>query len=233
MKRFALIATVFACVAASAASQPTQIEAQYIVTTNGGITIGRASEVFSRKGDSYSIRSETRSDGALKAFLDDQITVESSGRVDKEGLKPLEYSERRAKDNKRDLRSTFDWKINVMHTELRNDPSDYWFPPGTQDRISVMYQFMHMKDLGETLTIPMAERRKINTYTYKLIGQERTATPAGEFDTRHYRRVTTDPKETKVDLWLAKDRHNFPVRVIFDDPKGYKLEQQLVALETR
>jgi len=233
MKRFALIATVFACVAASAASQPTQIEAQYIVTTNGGITIGRASEVFSRKGDSYSIRSETRSDGALKAFLDDQITVESSGRVDKEGLKPLEYSERRAKDNKRDLKSTFDWKINVMHTELRNDPSDYWFPPGTQDRISVMYQFMHMKELGETLTIPMAERRKINTYTYKLIGQERTATPAGEFDTRHYRRVTTDPKETKVDLWLAKDRHNFPVRVIFDDPKGYKLEQQLVALETR
>jgi len=233
MKRFALIATVFACVAASAASQPTQIEAQYIVTTNGGITIGRASEVFSRKGDSYSIRSETRSDGALKAFLDDQITVESSGRVDKEGLKPLEYSERRAKDNKRDLKSTFDWKINVMHTELRNDPSDYWFPPGTQDRISVMYQFMHMKELGETLTIPMAERRKINTYTYKLIGQERTATPAGDFDTRHYRRVTTDPKETKVDLWLAKDRHNFPVRVIFDDPKGYKLEQQLVALETR
>jgi len=233
MKRFALIATVFACVAASAASQPTQIEAQYVVTTNGGITIGRASEVFSRKGDSYSIRSETRSDGALKAFLDDQITVESSGRVDKEGLKPLEYSERRAKDNKRDLKSTFDWKINVMHTELRNDPSDYWFPPGTQDRISVMYQFMHMKELGETLTIPMAERRKINTYTYKLIGQERTATPAGEFDTRHYRRVTTDPKETKVDLWLAKDRHNFPVRVIFDDPKGYKLEQQLVALETR
>ena len=233
MKRFAVIAAVFACVAASAASQPTQIEAQYVVTTNGGITIGRASEVFSRKGDSYSIRSETRSDGALKAFLDDQITVESSGRVDKEGLKPLEYSERRAKDNKRDLKSTFDWKINVMHTELRNDPSDYWFPPGTQDRISVMYQFMHMKDLGETLTIPMAERRKINMYTYKLIGQERTATPAGEFDTRHYRRVTTDPKETKVDLWLARDRHNFPVRVIFDDPKGYKLEQQLVALETR
>jgi len=190
MKRFAVIAAVFACVAASAASQPTQIEAQYVVTTNGGITIGRASEVFSRKGDSYSIRSETRSDGALKAFLDDQITVESSGRVDKEGLKPLEYSERRAKDNKRDLKNTFDWKMNVMHTELRGEPSDYWFPPGTQDRISVMYQFMHMKELGETLTIPMADRRKVFTYTYKLIGEERTATPAGD-------RVTLDAKATR------------------------------------
>ena len=233
MKRFALIAAFGACAAASAASQPTQVEAQYVVTTNGGITIGRATEVYSRKGDSYAIRSETRSDGPLKAFIDDQITVESKGRIDGEGLKPLEYSERRAKDGKRDLKSTFDWKINVMHTELRNDPSDYWFPPGTQDRISVMYQFMHMKEFGETLVVPMAERRKINTYTYKLVGDERTAVPAGEFDTRHYRRVTTDPKETKVDLWLAKDRHNFPVRVIFDDPKGYKLEQQLSALEAR
>jgi len=231
MRLLGFIVVVFSSLAA--ASPPTQIEAQYVVTTNGGITIGRASETFTRKGDAYSIRSDTRSDGALKVFLDDQYTVESTGKVDGDGLRPLEYTERRAKDNKRDLKSTFDWKINVMHTELRNDPSDYWFPPGTQDRISVMYQFMHMKELGETLTIPMAERRKINTYTYKLIGQERAATPAGEFDTRHDRRVTTDPKETKVDLWLAKDRHNFPVRVIFDDPKGYKLEQQLVALESR
>jgi len=217
----------------AAASQPTQVESEYLVTANGGITIGRAKASFTRTGDTYRIRSETRSDGALKVFLDDQFTTESSGRVDKDGLKPLEYTERRAKDNKRDFKSTFNWKNNVVHTVVHDEPSDAWFPPGTQDPLSNYYQFMHMKDLGETLTIPMAERRKINTYTYKLIGQERTATPAGEFDTRHYRRVTTDPKETKVDLWLAKDRHNFPVRVIFDDPKGYKLEQQLVALETR
>jgi hypothetical protein len=236
MKRFATVAALFACVAASAASQPTQIQAQYVVTTNGGITIGRATEVFSRKGDTYSIRSETRSDGPLKMFLDDQITVESTGRVDKEGLKPLEYTERRAKDNKRDLRNTFDWKISVMHTELRNDPSDAWIPPGTQDRISVMYQFGYLKELPAVLEIPMADRRRIHMYTYQLVGDERISTPAGDFDTRHYRRVTRDTKdtrETKVDVWLAKDRHNFPVRVIFDDPRGYKLEQLLAALETK
>ena len=233
MKRFALIAALFASVAASAASQPTQIQAQYVVTTNGGITIGRASEVFSRKGDTYTIRSETRSDGALKAFLDDQITVESMGRVDHEGLKPLEYTERRAKDNKRDLRNTFDWKISVMHTEMRGDPSDAWIPPGTQDRISLMYQFAHMKELGPILEIPMVDRRRINLYTYRLVGEERITTPIGTFDTRHYRRVTKEAKDTKVDVWLAKDRHNFPVRVIFDDPRGYKLEQLVSALESK
>jgi hypothetical protein len=146
MRLLGFIIALFSSLAA--ASQPTQIEAQYIVTTNGGITIGRASETFSRTGNVYTIRSETRSDGALKAFLDDQYTVQSTGRVGADGLIPLEYTERRARDNKRDLKSTFDWKMSVMHTELRGEPSDYWFPPGTQDRISIMYQFVYMKELG-------------------------------------------------------------------------------------
>ncbi|HUQ28969.1 MAG TPA: DUF3108 domain-containing protein [Usitatibacter sp.] len=232
MRRIGLLIALFSSLAAAAA-QPTRIEAQYAVTTNGGITIGRASETFSRKGDAYSIRSVTRSEGVLKTFVDDQITVESSGRVAADGLQPLEYTERRAKDNKRDLKSTFDWKMSVMHTELRGDPSDYWFPPGTQDRISIMYQFAYLPSMGATLEIPMADRRKVIVFTYKLVEETRISTPAGDFDTRHYSRVVNDPKDTKVDLWLAKDRHNFPVRVIFDDPRGYKLEQTLVALEAR
>jgi hypothetical protein len=237
MKRFALLAALFASAAASASSQPTQVDAQYLVTANAGITIGRATESFVRRGETYSIRSETRSDGALKAFLDDQYTVESNGRVGKEGLKPLVYTERRAKDNKRDLKSTFDYDTSVMHTVLREEPSDYWFPPGTQDRISVMYQFMHMKELGDTLLIPMADRRKVVNYTYRLVGQERITTPAGQFDTRHYQRVNTNPnkdaRETRVDVWLAKDRFNFPVQVVFDDPKGFRLQQSLVALDAK
>jgi hypothetical protein len=231
MRRLALSLAFFSSLAAAA--PPQQVDAQYIVTTNGGITIGRANESFTRQGDAYTIRSETRSEGVLKTFVDDQFTVESSGRVGKEGLKPLEYNERRAKDNKRDLKSTFNYKIDVMHTEMRGEPSDAWVPPGTQDRISIMYQFAHLPELGDTLVIPMADRRRIKTYTYKMIGEERITTPAGEFDTRHYQRVLDEPKETKVDVWLAKARNNLPVRVIFDDPKGFKLEQLLVSLEIR
>ena len=231
MRLLGVIVTLFSSLAA--ASQPTQIEAQYVVTTNGGITIGRATETFTRTGDAYSIRSETRSDGALKAFLDDQYTVESTGKVDRDGLRPLEYTERRAKDNKRDLKSTFDWKMSVMHTVLRGEPSDYWFPPGTQDRISIMYQFIHMKEFGPTLEIPMADRRKVRVYTYKLVEEGKVATPAGEFDARHYRRVLTDGDNTQVDVWLAKDKYNFPVRVIFDEPRRFKLEQSLVAFDAK
>lgn len=237
LARFVLmLAPAFAAAAAPAplpVAVPMEITAQYVVTANGGITIGRATESYQRKGDSYTIQSVTRSDGPLKVFIDDQFTVESSGRVLKSGLQPLEYNERRAKDNKRDLKSTFDWDRGVMHTMLRGEPSDTTLPAATQDRISIMYQFAHMQSYGETIVIPMADRRKIEPFTYKLVEEGTVKTPAGDFQARHYRRVVDNPKDTKVDVWLAKDRFNFPVRVIFDDPKGFVLEQSLVDLQVK
>jgi hypothetical protein len=58
-------------------------------------------------------------------------------------------------------------------------------------------------------------------------------TPAGEFETRHYERVVTDAKQTRAEVWLAKDRFNFPVRVVFDQPRSLRLEQDLLDLKSR
>ena len=41
----------------------------------------------------------------------------------------------------------------------------------------------------------------------------------------------SDPKDSKAEVWLAKDRFNFPVRVVFDDSKGPRVEQLLVTLK--
>jgi hypothetical protein len=230
MKR--LIAASIAFASLGVAAQPNDVTAEYRVL-NSGMTIGRVNETFVRKGDTYTIQSVTRSDGVLKPFLDDQITVESSGRVSASGLQPLEYGERRLKDSKRDLKATFDWNKGVMRTLFRGERSEVALPSATQDRISVMYQFMSIRDYADTLSIPMAERSKVELFNYRLVEEVKLATPAGEFDTRHYQRVTTDPKATRADVWLAKDRFNFPVRLVLDDPKGFRLEQTLVDLQTR
>lgn len=97
----------------------------------------------------------------------------------------------------------------------------------------MMYQFMNQSKFGDTFVVPMADRRKIETYTYRLVEEVKIATPIGNFDTLHYERMVNDPKETRADVWLAKDRFNFPVRVVFDDPKRFRLEQDVVALDAR
>jgi Protein of unknown function (DUF3108) len=222
-------ALLLLCASLGAAAQPSEIEAEYRVT-NSGITIGSIKETFVRKGDRYSIQSVTRSEGLLKAILDDQITVESSGRIGVDGLQPLEYEEHRLKDAKRDLRTIFDWDKGVMRTVLHGENSETLLPAATQDRISVMYQFVNMRKLTETLVLPISERRKIEVHTYRLVGDEKVDTPMGAFDTRHYQRVVGNATDTRAEVWLAKDRFNFPVRAIFDDPKGFRLEQAVVSL---
>jgi hypothetical protein len=226
----ALVLSTSTSAAAAAAAPPSQVTAEYAVI-NTGLTIGRVSETFTRTGDRYSAQSVTRSEGPLKAFLDDQITLESSGRLAAGGLQPLEFAQHRAKDSNRDLKTTFDWSKGIVSTVLHGETSEVPLPPETQDRLSAMYQFLHLTSYGPTLAMPMTAGRKVEQYNYRLVDEGKVSTTAGEFDALHYARVTEKPGDTKVDVWLAKDRHMFPVRVIFDDPKGFRLEQSLVSLD--
>jgi hypothetical protein len=96
-----------------------------------------------------------------------------------------------------------------------------------------MYQFMNLAVAAERVRMPMSNGRKVDLYTYRKVDEPRLATPAGEFATAHYERVTEDEKENKAELWLARDRFNLPVRVVFEDNRGLRLEQTLVSLTTR
>lgn len=211
---------------------PREINSEYRITQSG-IAIGRVTESFSRKGDAYSIQSVTRSEGPLKLILDEEITLESAGRVEAGGLVPLTFGQRRAGKPDRDIKASFDWAQGIMHSSYRGERSEVPLPVNTQDRLSLMYQFMSLAaGKSERVNVSMSNGRKVDQYTYRLVEEVRISTPAGEFETLHYARVTTG-KEARADVWLAKDRFNFPVRVVFDDPRGLRLEQTLVALEAR
>lgn len=230
----ALAALLLLAASTAAFAIPNEITAEYSLT-NHGIEIGRVSESFTRRGDTYSIQSVTRSEGVLKLVFDDQIVLESSGRIDEGGLRPLRFGQRRIRDSSRDIAATFDWDNGVMHSRFKGEDKDVPLPKETQDRISMMYQFMNLTAPadGQEVVLAMANGRKVEHYTYRLVGQPRIKTPAGEFDTWHFKRVTYTPRESRAEVWLAKQRYNFPVRVVFDDPDGLRLEQSLVALQAR
>ena len=228
-----LLALVLGLVASTAAlALPTDIAAEYRLVFTG-LTIGHVSETYSRTGDTYAIRSVASAEGPLKLFVDDQITMQSSGRVVASGLQPLEFAQHRAKTGKGAVQATFDWEHGVMHSTSGDNRSEVPLPAATQDRISVMYQFMNLKPGAGTVTMPMSNGKKVELYTYRFVDEVPLETPAGRFDTLHYERVVDGPKESKAQVWLAKDRFNFPVRVVFDDPKGLRIEQILVGLQAR
>jgi len=230
MKRFVASLFVFAACAAQAA--PNRIDAEYQVS-KGGLVIGRIVESYERNANAYAIRSTTSSEGALKLFLDDSIVLSSEGRFGARGLEPAVFEQKRVSNGSRDVHATFDWKAGVMRSQFRGESKDVELPPGTQDRISIMYQFMNVTPGGETFEFHMSNGRKVERYVYRRTGEATLKTPAGDFDTVHYERVGRGEGETKAEVWLAKDRFNFPVRIVYDDPKGLRLEQSLVALKAR
>lgn len=227
-----LAAALLAFAALAHAATPTEIRSQYQITA-AGLKIATVVESYSRKGDRYTIESVTRAEGALKLFKDETVTFLSEGLVGPSGLKPLKFAQRQLKEPKRDVEASFDWTRNVLVSNFGGKVREVPLPAETQDRLSLMYQFMNLSPGAAPLTIAMSNGRKVEHYKYRFVEEERVTTPAGTFDTLHYARVNEDPKESHADVWLAKDRFNYPVRVVFDDPRGLRLEQSLVALQAQ
>jgi len=228
-----LLALLLCAATGALAAVPTEITAEYELMHRTLGTIGHVSESYVRTGDTYAIRSVSRSEGALKIFIDDSIILESSGKVARSGLVPLAFGQRRANTAKGEVKATFDWDKGIMLSVQGDSVTSVPLPRDTQDRISVLYQFMNIAPGHDEVAMHMSNGRKIELYTYRLVDEARLATPAGEFDTLHYTRVTESPKESRLEVWIAKDRFNFPVRIVFDDPRGVRLEQTLVSLQSR
>jgi len=220
----------FAALPALAAA-PTAVEAEYRVTS-AGVGIGRVRETFERKGDAYAIQSTVRSEGPLKLFMDDTLVTSSEGRVVSGALQPHTFEQKRLGNGAKDIRASFDWKAGVMHSRYRGEASDHRLPEGTQDRLSIFYQFMHLAAPRDTLQVHATNGRKVELYTYRKVEDVRLQTPAGEFDTVHYERVTEEAGKPKAHIWLARDRFHLPVRIVFDDPRGLRVDQTLTSLKT-
>lgn len=227
-----LAAVAAACLLATPAlAIPTQVEAEYRISTNG-LAIGHVSETFVRQGDTYRIESTTRAEGVLKLFRDETVVLRSEGRIVAGGLQPLRFEQRRSGDASRDIRAGFDWGMSLLRSEYRGELTTHALPAGTQDRLSVMYQFMNLRTEA-SVRVHMSNGRKVELYAYRKVDEPRIETPAGEFATAHYERVTDSGKESHAEVWLARERFNFPVRVVFQDANGLRLEQTLLSLTTR
>jgi hypothetical protein len=78
----------------------------------------------------------------------------------------------------------------------------------------------------------MSQGKKAERYRYFKQGEPTVEIGEHRYATVHFVR---DAKagESKAQLWLARDHHYLPVRMLFEDTRGLALEQQLVSLQTR
>ncbi|MDO9453845.1 MAG: DUF3108 domain-containing protein [Stagnimonas sp.] len=109
---------------------------------------------------------------------------------------------------------TFDFAKGLL-LGGRNGPLE--IKPGTLDRLSVqqaarLWVKTHINDAKPgTLVTPVADHKRVKTYTFAIKGKSQIETPAGTFEAIQFERI--DDPNTTLRFWLAPEKDYMPVKV--------------------
>jgi len=201
-------------VAAAVAAPPQRVEIGYELARNG-LVIAEVNERLQHDGRTYQL-SETLTGKGVFA-LRGEATRTSRGAIAADGLRPQKF------EHKRSGRDT-------RHAEF--DPAAKTPTLQRQDGLSFIWSFAFAPP-KETVTVVVADGRRVTTYAFKVAGRERVRTPAGEFDALKLARRRDNPQDKAVEIWLAADRHYLPVRILVVDKDGTRLDQVAVKIAVK
>jgi hypothetical protein len=226
-----LIALLLFCIApALFAAAPSRIEASYDVITKG-IKVATITEKFTRTGNRYHIENVTKPVGLLALFKPDTLYVVSDGDITAQGLRPQSFVYKRTQETLKNTEAKFDW---TQSTLMLNDRYGQRVEPllaGTQDRLSVQYQFRYVSFLRDRKEVIMriTNGSKIDTRQYQIHPKQMLTVPLGKLETLY---LSTPPEATawKTEIWLSVENGNFPCKITVTEDSGDKVSQVLTAL---
>lgn len=232
-----LFATRIAAACLLAAATLTQAAPKVVKATyNGfinGLPIGTLNEQFERDGSAYRIVSETRPVGLAALIQRQPLYFLSTGRIASAGLQPTLFEARRSSGDAPQVSAEFDWPQKQLVLKHQSKTESLSLPPGTQDRLSVMYQFLFLTaDRIRKLDFAMTNGRKLDHYQYRVSGEVEVETGLGRLKTLHLVKQR-EPGDTVNEVWLSPQHQHFPVKLLIVERDGMRVEQVIQSLELR
>jgi hypothetical protein len=91
--------------------------------------------------------------------------------------------------------------------------------------LSLAYSFAFVPPKGKEYDVTRADGRGLTPFRFTVVGNEKLATPAGEFQTLHIAKLRDGPDDKATDIWFAAERDFLPVRVLIVDNDGTRADQ--------
>ena len=222
-----LTSTAYAAVAPAA---PKAINATYGASMNG-MPIGTLVERFESGRGTYRIVSESRPSGLAALIQRQPLRFESRGDLTPEGLRPSHFEGRRTAAEPPQVTAEFKWREKELAMNNKGKAESKSLARGTQDRLSIMYQFMFMplKD-ARHVDFSMTNGRKLDRYRYLVTPDVEIETPLGRMRTLHLVKQR-DPDDTVTEIWLSVAHRNLPVKMLIVEKNGLRFEQVIQTLE--
>jgi hypothetical protein len=190
-------------------------------------------ETFEANDGGYRIVSESHAVGLLALLERQPLRLTSSGRLTAAGLRPQLFEGKRGDADPRKVRADFDWQGKQL-TIARDGRTDTLpLPPGTQDRLSAMYQFMFLvPHRSQELEFSMTNGRKLDQYRYTVHSGVEIETRLGRMSTVHLVKQHR-PDESGTEIWLAPQHRYLPIKLLILEEDGSRYEQVLTKLEIK
>ena len=218
--------------AAANGAAPKAVKATYAGTMNG-MPGGVIRAVFEADGAAYRIVSETKPIGLAVLVQRQPLRFASRGQVTREGLKPAHFEARRTPNDAPQITADFDWPQGQLTLRHNGRTESHPISAGTQDRLSIMYQFMFMRlDRARQVEFAMTNGRKLDRYRYRITPDVEIETPLGRLRTLHLVKER-EPGDTVTEVWVSPHHHNLAVKMLIVEKDAMRFEQVLQSVEFR
>ena len=176
---------------------------------------------------------EKRDDGTWELDFEASMLVASFNersvfKVEGETFLPQKYRLKRSGLGKgKSIKHDFDWQSKQVVGEERGDPVKLPLNRGLLDKSTYQIALQHAVAAGEkSMSYQVVDGDEIETYDFRVLGEEKVSTKAGQVDAIKVERVR-DPTQSKRQtiLWFAKNWDYMLVRLhqVEKDGKEYQI----------
>lgn len=223
---------IFAASTAFAASDkkvtdlPAKGQVRYVITKGesgtNALQVGLSTHKWEHDGAHYKLHNLSETTGIAALIKSVKVPQISQGEISAKGLRPNDFRHERVGTTDT---ARLDWKRNVVAYEGKEEA----IVAGTQDMLSMYYQLVLTAPISGSIDMPIATGRKLETYRYRVLGEEKLSFKSGE---RRALRLTTKNGPDSIDVWLALDKtgavlrtQGLPLKIRFIDRKGDIFDQ--------
>jgi hypothetical protein len=210
---------------------PPSTQLRYLLKGNyRGEVEGSAKVQWVRKGERYQVQLEVAIGPSFAPLMSRRMV--SQGDLSDIGLVPRRYEERtRIGFSVRELSMSFEQNRAV----LANGAS-LPMPAGMQDASSQFVQLSYLFAInpallapGRSVSFPVALPRRLDNWTYDVVGEETLSTPIGELRTFHLRPRRDSPRQGELvaQAWFAPSLQYLPVRILIHQDADSFIDMQL------
>ena len=200
-----------------------------ILYGNNRFPVGKMVQSWEVEAGSYRLASEAETSGIVDLFRPQRLRHISQGKVMPHGLRPDSFLVSRTRRGQNEAsQARFDWSAGQLTYGSARDQKHAALPAGTQDLMSLMYQFSLTPPAPGRHRFPIATGSRFEVYDIEVAVEETIETPLGTLKALPVKQIARAGSES-IEFWLAAEYRYLPVKIRHYDREGNFSGEQVVS----